>query len=361
MISARADYGGGPEHLFQLIKHLPPEFEIFVACPNEKPYWERYSKAIGRERLFEIPHRKFSPLKFFKLYFFILKNKIDLIHSHGKGAGIYSRTLSIFNLKLKCVHTFHGLHIGKYGGFKKSLYLKLERFLSFFTNRFIAVSNGEKNKIIANNFIDKAKILLIENGVKIPVLTGLDSQLNSKLIAHVTRFDYAKNTELLIDIAKLLREELFFEGFKFLIIGDGENKKDFQRKIADENLADYFEFTGAVDDVSFYFKKSFCVISTSRWEGLPLAILEAMSYGLPVIATAVTGNSELVIDGYNGYLFSKDELDEIKDYFKYLIADKKKWKFFSENSLNAVKEKYNVETMADKTARLYLETLGEND
>ncbi len=358
MISARADLGGGPEHLYQLTKRLKSDFNIFIACPNDKPYRERYAEEIGKNNLFIIPHRKFSIIKLIQLYLFIKKNNISIVHSHGKGAGIYSRPLSMLSPKLKCVHTFHGLHIGSYGNLAKLLYLKLESFLGFFTDKFITVSLSEKRKIIQNEFVNVKKIVLIENGVELNESPVLHSNGDSKNIIHVTRFDYQKNTELLIDIALQLKDESFFQGYKFLIVGDGENRESFEEKVSEQNLSEMFVLTGATNDVSKYYKESFCIISTSRWEGLPLALLESMSYGLPVIATAVTGNSELVIDGFNGYLFSADELDEIKDYFKYLILDENKRKFFSENSLNLVKEKYNVETMAEKTAELYLETLG---
>ena len=59
IISARADYGGGPEHIYQLIKNSSKDIEYFIACPKEKPYWDLYTELVGEKKI-EIPHRKFS-------------------------------------------------------------------------------------------------------------------------------------------------------------------------------------------------------------------------------------------------------------------------------------------------------------
>jgi len=109
-ISSRADFGGGPEHLFQLLKSAKNKMDVFAACPNDFPYYEKYRELLGKDKIIIIPHRKFSPSVFVKLISFITGNGINIVHSHGKGAGIYSRLLYLFT-NIKVVHTFHGLHI----------------------------------------------------------------------------------------------------------------------------------------------------------------------------------------------------------------------------------------------------------
>jgi len=87
IISSRADYGGGPEHIYKLISLLHEEVIFYVACPIDIPYWHRYSELLTVNNLFEIPHRKFSIKYLLALRTFTKNNKIDIIHSHGKGAG----------------------------------------------------------------------------------------------------------------------------------------------------------------------------------------------------------------------------------------------------------------------------------
>ncbi len=107
-ITSRSDYGGGPEHIRQLIKRLSPSFNFFVACPEDGQYhsaFETYARCVP------IPERKFSLSRLYALYRFIGDNGIDIIHSHGKGAGAYSRPLGLMTGR-PVVHTFHGFHYG---------------------------------------------------------------------------------------------------------------------------------------------------------------------------------------------------------------------------------------------------------
>ena len=120
-ITVRADFGGGPEHVYRLIDILTPEIEAFVACPKDYPYWDRYQKLLGSDHMIEIPHRKFAVLRLVYLLRYVRCKGIELIHSHGKGAGAYGRILAFLTRK-PCVHTFHGVHIGKYSEVSKRLY-----------------------------------------------------------------------------------------------------------------------------------------------------------------------------------------------------------------------------------------------
>ena len=97
LISVRADFGGGPEHIYRLVQKLKDEIEIYIACPNDYPYWNRYERLVNAERMIRIPHRKFKLYAVSSLIFFLHKHQIDLIHSHGKGAGIYGRTLRLIS------------------------------------------------------------------------------------------------------------------------------------------------------------------------------------------------------------------------------------------------------------------------
>ena len=112
IISARADYGGGPEHIYRLIKNSCIDIEYYIACPKEKPYWNLYFKIVG-DKIYEIPHRKISLLHLYKLLNLIKSNNIQLIHTHGKGAGFYGRILSMI-IHLPLIHTPHGIHVGQY-------------------------------------------------------------------------------------------------------------------------------------------------------------------------------------------------------------------------------------------------------
>lgn len=352
MITSRADFGGGPEHIFRLLNSLNDKIDFYVACPEDYPYWGMYTKLLGPERLLKIPHRKFSlgPLR--EMARFCRKNKIRIVHSHGKGAGIYSRILS-FKWGLHSVHTFHGIHTGAYTPLEKTFYMWLEKFLSLATTKFISVSVGEMKIAAGSGIAPISKIVLIPNGTPIPEKTAAYSFGNSITpeIATITRFDLAKNTELLIPIAEELLKQI--NNFRFIVIGSGELYEEFRNKIILKNLDSYFRLTGSVLNTGDYLINSFCYISTSRWEGLPLGVLEAMSYALPVVATNVTGNNDLIVDNINGCLYDINKPVEAAGCILKLLDNESLYRSFAVNARKKVIENYNLTSMAEKTFNLY--------
>ena len=114
LVTLRADWGGGPQHVDLLINNISEKFEIYVTCPNDKPYYEKWKNNPKVKDIFILPHRKFSFKKLIGLSNFVKNHNIEIIHSHGKGAGIYSRLLKLFNYNLKIIHTLHGFHIREY-------------------------------------------------------------------------------------------------------------------------------------------------------------------------------------------------------------------------------------------------------
>lgn len=356
LITARADYGGGPEHVFRLLSGLQNDFDFFIACPYEEPYFNKYQKIVSEKKIFRIPHRKFTFKDLIRIRYFILKNNIQIIHSHGKGAGIYSRILAAIT-NVKCIHTFHGVHLNQYNAVSKATYKLIERLLSRSTNAFVSVSQSEYESVLKNKFADKNKLHVIENGVAIPDVSINENVFYTKplLITSITRFDYAKNSSLVINILDHLAKTNSPDQFKFIFIGKGPEEYSIKIKLKEKKLSSYVEFTGNLSNPEEILNKSFCYVSTSRWEGLPLGMLEAMAIGLPCIATNVTGNRDIVINQVNGFLFNLTEPQMAANYLTKLSDDLNLWRKFSTNARNLTIEKYSLGSMLEKTKNLYEE------
>jgi len=167
-ITARADYGGGPEHLLTVIKGFRDKYDLFVACPKDRPYRDLYSSFLGPEKMFEIPHRKFSIRKFLQMVWFIRKRGIGIVHSHGKGAGVYARLLKIFLPRIKVIHTFHGVHYAEKSLFSRVIHLGAEKVLRGLTDKFICVSRGELAEAQRLRLCVPRKTTVIYNGIALP-------------------------------------------------------------------------------------------------------------------------------------------------------------------------------------------------
>ncbi len=359
-INIRSDYGGGPSHMFDLVTSLNSSFEKYVACPIQKPFYNLYQKS--KITVFPLPFRSFSILSFFKLVHFTKRNYIDIIHSHGKGAGIYSRLLGVFTRK-PVIHTFHGIHYGKYSYGVQRLYFILERGLSKFTNYIINVSDSEKAEGLQLRLFPKSKARVIYNGIDLEKMwkgkidLELKALINSIkkdniLICTVARFDYVKGIDVAIRAMKCLRE--YHKNFKYVIVGDGELKNEIVKAINTYDMRNHILLLGFRNDVPDILKIMDVYLSPSRSESMSLTLLEAMNAGLPVVASDVIGNRNLVENG----LLAKSECPvDIAKKISTLIENPQLRDRLAKEGRTMVKENYSLERMVRNTEYLYYDVL----
>jgi len=358
MITVRADYGGGPEHLYRLIGALPAGIEVFVACPHDRPYWERYAHQVGAERMIEIPHCCIALRRLSALSRFVRENRLDLIHSHGKGAGVYGRLLHLLTRR-PCVHTFHGVHVGEYRGWQRSLYLMLERCLSAVTCKLIAVSPSEGELMRSLRLCRPGKLTVIQNGVVIPAQAAANGRNNGRFtVLSMTRFNYQKNAELLIPIIECLKESGRLQDFQFILLGTGPGEAQLKADVERRGLGAHVTFYGAVPNPGDFLRTASCYLSTSRWEGMPLAVLEAMARGIPVIATAVVGNTDVVRHGETGFLYDLSSPEMAADYVVRLADDLGMWCRLSTAARNLAIQRFGAERMGAETVPVYWSACG---
>ena len=333
LLSLRADHGGGPKHVDLLINNLSSDMEIFLACPKDKPYYNMWSESKKVKDIFALPHRKFSVKKLLGLNKFIKDNDIEIVHSHGKGAGIYSRMLKILNPRLKIVHTLHGVHIGEYGFLKKSAYIFLERFLTLFTDKFINVSNSENSLCLKLRLFKKSKCEIVYNGIKALLKDDhakIKFNLSEKrVVTTISRFDYQKN----------------------LWLGDGDDRTKFESMAQKDGVN--IIFTGFTDEIPAYLSATDIYLSTSRWEGLPYALIEAQSLGIPIVATNVVGNNEVVENGKSGFLF--ESAQQARQDIEILLNDEQIYGKMQGEALLNFKNKFDIGIAVRKVEKIYEE------
>ncbi|MDR2727034.1 MAG: glycosyltransferase [Deltaproteobacteria bacterium] len=375
-LTLRADFGGGPEHLWQLLRHLPEETSeyqphrrispppgnfsnpqwaklacVFVACPEDYPYYERYRDRLGKENIFVLPHRKFSLSTLWGLRAFCRERGVAVLHSHGKGAGLYARILVLLT-GLPCVHTFHGVHMREYGGLKRFLYRLGERVLSLATRAAITVSEGERAQILAEGLMPAARLHLILNGVEIPAATAGEAAGPPFCIISMSRFDYQKNSGFLADIAEALRQRGRLGEFRFVVVGDGPGRAGMLAAAQARGLSGSLECSGASPDPQAFFSGGLCYLSTSRWEGMPLAVLEAMAHGLPAVVTDTVGNRDAVKGGETGFVYPEGDADAAASALCRLADDPKLRRALGEQAREYTRQHHDAWKMATDTLEL---------
>jgi glycosyltransferase involved in cell wall biosynthesis len=350
LISVRADHGGGPEHIARLIDAAPGDIQFTVACPHEQPYWGRYAQLVGSENLIEIPHRAFRLESLLRLASLVRLRALQVIHSHGKGAGIYARTLRLMTGR-PVVHTFHGLHVGAYGRCGRTAYLAVERLLGYLTSCGIAVSDGEAEQLRRAGLGERLRV--IRNGVRIPPQPSQAPLGPPYRVVMMTRYDYQKRTEMVIDIAQALQARGAPDSFRFELLGTGPGAGSLAAALPASGTGDAVRIFGAVDDPSRYLQGALACLSTSRWEGMPLALLEAMAHGLPVVATDVVGNRDAVADGRTGFLYPEADPAAAADALLALSDDREHWTRTSEAARAMAVKWYSANRMSTETVACY--------
>lgn len=355
LITSRADIGGGPLHVDLLARHLPEQVERWIACPDEPPYMAAWQRAPSVRGVVPIARRKFSIADVYALARACRRWDIDIVHSHGKAAGVYARLLKLLRPRLQVLHTFHGVHIGQYGTVRRAAYLVVERLLRPLTDGFVCVSEGERLECLALRLSSAERTRVILNGL--PPLAAdsrgefsLPDGVRHPIVVTLTRFEYQKHMALALEIAERAHRE--HRPWTFLWAGDGPERAELEARAGQLGLKNV-RFLGSTSQRTELLAVSDVFLSTSRWEGLPYALIEASSFGIPIVATRVTGNDEVVTDGANGYLFEPTDAAAAVLALDRIISDVPLRKRLSEGGRQIVASRFSLQRSIDETARLY--------
>lgn len=213
---------------------------------------------------------------------------------------------------------------------------------------YIITLTEEDKKNYIKNLNIRGKIDYIYN----PMDNNGDEECNidSKQILSVGALTYAKGFDILCDVAKDVLNKN--PQYKWLILGEGEERDKLEKKINEYHLNSKLILVGNVSDVDYYYKNSALYVMTSRFEGLPMTLLEAKNYKLPIVSfDCKTGPSEIIRDNVNGYLVKANDVREMSNKINTILQDDKKLKEFKSKA-NLDIEKFNLNSIIDKWTSL---------
>ncbi|MED3662283.1 glycosyltransferase [Ureibacillus terrenus] len=263
---------------------------------------------------------------------------------------------------VKVFYTAHGFHFYKGAPIQNWLiYYPIEKWLSKYTDCLITINN-EDYKIAKEKF--KSKHVEMVNGVGIDTSKFIPQTLEKKIqlrkeygfsekdfiLIFVGELNHNKHQDLLINVVRELKDKI--PNIKLLLVGKGDMYEKYKKFASDLGLKKYVKFLGYRKDVPNLMLISDIAVSSSRREGLPVNILEAMATGLPLVVTNCRGNKDLVKKGENGFLHKPNDVENfgksIYKLYKYTeLRDK-----FSNNNLKRI-EKYTIESILREMRRIY--------
>lgn len=304
----------------------------------------------------------FDFIAVWKLAAYCKRVKIDIIHAQYLRENYIALLSRIFNPRVKVIYTNHFI-------LKNNIILKMCNFvLSRLQAGIIAVCNPGK-KMMEKNLVASDRIMVIHNGVD-PSYWGARSESTVKsefgiksdeiVLLCGSRFAHDKGHEYLINAIAKLKEMAGEYKFKFLLANDGPFLEVRKKQVKDLKLEDVIIFTGPRMDIKNLYDGSDIYVNSSWHEALSFAIIEAMANGIPVVATRMGGNPDIIDHEYeNGILVEYGNELELAETLLKLIKDKELRLRLIENGHRAIKEKFNLDIMAFKTYNLYKIVISE--
>jgi glycosyltransferase involved in cell wall biosynthesis len=283
---------------------------------------------------------------------------VDVIHTHNVLPHYYATAASL-GLKVRRVSTRHdmGVHLkGKRMNFLYALSL-------YKTHSVVAVCEAAKIRFIKENIVSAKDITVIHNGI--PAISGrgessqtindkrnqLKLPINGPIVGSVGRLNAVKDYGTLINaFAEVLK---LYPTAKLVIAGDGPEKSKLQKLIEKLNISENAILLGERNDVEDLLEQFDVFALSSLTEGFSVALIEASWSGLPIVATDVGGNCEIIQDGTTGFLSEPGNISDVKEKIEMLLGCKQLRQRMGENGRMRAEANWTLELMREKYQRIY--------
>lgn len=280
-----------------------------------------------------------------KLRKLIKKYNPIVIHTH-QYVMEYAILARLFK-NVKIVHTVHNIAEKEVGKTRRFLRKILYRFKNIIP---VAISPMVQKSLSKEYHISEEKFPIIYNGIDLRKCIAKENyKFHEPIkILSVGRLEEQKNQQNLIyAIKKMDNIDIELE-----IIGEGSLKEKLERQIKELNIESKVKLLGSKSDVYKYLNEADIFILPSKWEGMPITLIEAMGTGLPIIASNVGGIQDMIIDNISGIICSP-EIDSIITAIDRLISlSPEKIKMLGKNGKKE-SEKFSVRNMTDQYIKLY--------
>ncbi|MFC1894707.1 glycosyltransferase [Candidatus Dependentiae bacterium] len=315
---------------------------------------------------------KYDLFLYSKLKKLIKKIKPDIIHSALWSANFISRILAKkLNIPIICDLHNEFSHNGKIRNW-------LEKLVIFKANKYIAVSDSaykSYHNFIKQNY-DKhsnqliSKTIKISNGIDVDFVhkTGLQANLSRKALnldtndfvfGTVGRLEPVKNHELLIKSFYELLKQTNKSNIKLCIIGDGSQRNSLEKLTHKLKITDRVILLGQQPNTYKYYPIFDCFVLSSQSEGMPISLLEALCFGLPVILTHKNTKHDVIENHKNGFIVPCGSQFELVRAMEKIYCSKILCAKIRTSNLNLVKEKFDINLVKKASNKLYKEILNK--
>lgn len=292
------------------------------------------------------------------LHRFLRDERIDVVHAHMFRASIPGAVigrLARVPVVVAQEHTwsYEGRPLRRWG----------DRFVvAPASDVFVAVSNADAEKMVSVERVAPEKVLMVPNGIPAPVLTGADvrSELGiepgTPVLGALARLEWQKGYDVLVEAVALAAPAL--PGLQVLIAGEGAQRPQLEALISRHRLTGTLRLLGHRADGPDFLSALDAVVMPSRWEGSPLALVEAMALARPIVATAVGGVPDMITDGEHGLLVAPEDPAALADGIRRILGDPELAARLGSAAQQRQRRELSIEATVGRFERLYDELLG---
>lgn len=370
-VITRLELGGAQRNTLYTVAHLDrARFRPALAWgPGERLDGE--AEVLGDVELRPVPKlvRAIRPLAdmaaFRHLREIIRELRPAIVHTHSSKAGVLGRLAARRERVPIIVHTVHGF------GFTplqppplRATLVALERRVARWTDHFVVVSRVNLDHGVRLRLLDPERTTVIRSGIQLKRYdepkggSALRARLavpdGAVLVTQVGNFKPQKAPLDFVRMAARVVKEA--PGTRFLMVGDGPLRDRAEELARELGIAADVCFPGWLDEVPAVWAATDIAVLTSHHEGLPRALVEALAAGVPVVATAVDGNVEVVRDGENGYLVPRGQVAAMSQRVVELVLDPALRRQLAATPRRL--DEFDIDAMVRRQEELYLWLLG---
>jgi glycosyltransferase involved in cell wall biosynthesis len=317
-----AEVGGAQSYVAALLPALAERYDVVLAAYGEGPLVEEAARAGARFVPLQHVRRPIHPLRdlagFVELTRLFRRERPQVVHASSSKAGVLGRLAAAATRVPVRFFTVHGWAFSAYSGAASLLYRVSDRLMAPLTTVTICVSEQELAAGLEAGTCSAERSVVIHNAVDVAAAPrSRHDRLVPRLIA-VGRLKAPKDFLTLVRALARLPEG----GFEALLVGDGPDRVEVEDEIRRLGVEGRVQLAGERSDVPALLADSDVFVLSSRSEGLPVSVLEAMAAELPVVASNVGGLGELVVDGETGALVPPGDPEALAEALGRLIGDR---------------------------------------
>lgn len=349
---------GGLERVISLLcRRLDPErFEPSVLClRGGGPFADELVQEGIPVHILPWSRERLDYLAFRKVAAILRAERIDVIHTHNTGPFFHGALGAALAGVRTHVHTDHARPFPD-----RLRWMIAENLLSHLAWKVVGVSEHTTDNLARFERISRRKLVTIPNGIELqPARRGREEMRrllgipsDAPVIGTAGRVIEQKGLEFLVKAAAMLRPR--YPDLRVLVVGDGPEREELEELSRAAGVSDRVHFLGIRMDIPDLLGTFDIYALPSRWEGLPMAVLEAMAAGLPVVASEVGGVPTAIRDGEEGLLVPAEDTAALARALERLLADTSLRRQMGEAARRRYASDFTLDAMTRRYEALYL-------